>query len=86
MLYDQGQLIIPFSDVMLQYKSEFNKFYTFLNEKNWVIHIKETFKGAANVINYLGRYTHNIAISNSRILKPGFPTTHNEVGGSTPRS
>ena len=69
LLYDQGQLIIPFSDVMLQYKSEFNKFYTFLNEKNWVIHIKETFKGAANVINYLGRYTHNIAISNSRILK-----------------
>lgn len=69
LLYDQGQLRFSFSDVMLKYKREFNKFYTLLNDKKWVIHIKETFKGAANVINYLGRYTHNIAISNSRILK-----------------
>ena len=68
-LYDQGQLKIPYADLMLNYRSEFNTFYTLLNNKKWVIHIKETFKVAANVINYLGRYTHNIAISNSRILK-----------------
>ena len=54
---------------MLQYKSEFKKFYALLNEKNWVIHIKETFRGVAYVIIYLGRYTHNIAIFHFCIKK-----------------
>ena len=36
--------------------------------KEWVPFIKETFNGAGNAIEYLGRYTHRIAISNSRIL------------------
>ena len=42
--------------------------FSFLYKKEWVPHIKETFKGAANVIEYLGRYTHRVAISNARIL------------------
>ena len=36
-------------------------------EKNWVTYCKETFNGAQSVINYLGKYTHRIAISNQRI-------------------
>ena len=36
--------------------------------KLWNVHIKKTFKGAGQVISYLGRYTHRVAISNSRIL------------------
>lgn len=35
---------------------------------DWCPYIKETFKGFGNAIEYLGRYTHKIAISNSRIL------------------
>ena len=50
-------------------QKEFNKFKDSLYKKEWVPHIKETFKGAKNVIEYLGRYTHRIAISNSRIVK-----------------
>ena len=69
LLYKHGQLEIPFSEVMLRYRREFNNFYSILNQKKWNINIKETFKGAQNVINYLGRYTHNIAIANSRIIK-----------------
>ena len=34
----------------------------------WHVHIKKTFKGAGQVIAYLGRYTHRVAISNSRLL------------------
>ena len=34
----------------------------------WHVHIKKTFKGGNQVISYLGRYTHRVAISNSRIL------------------
>ena len=35
---------------------------------DWCPFIKETFNGFGNAIEYLGRYTHKIAISNSRIL------------------
>ena len=36
--------------------------------KDWCPFIKEPFNGFGNAIEYLGRYTHKIAISNSRIL------------------
>lgn len=37
--------------------------------KEWVIYCKPPFKTATCVVEYLGRYTHRIAISNNRILK-----------------
>ena len=36
--------------------------------KEWIPHCKKTFNGAGSVINYLGKYTHRIAISNHRII------------------
>jgi len=47
---------------------EWNFFRDSLYKKDWVPYIKETFNGFGNAIDYLGRYTHKIAISNSRIL------------------
>ena len=38
-----------------------------LKQKRWVVYAKEPFGGPAQVIEYLGRYTHKVAISNSRI-------------------
>ena len=38
-------------------------------EKDWVPHCKKTFNGAQSVINYLGKYTRRIAISNHRIIR-----------------
>ena len=38
-------------------------------EKDWIPHCKKTFNGAQSVINYLGKYTHRIAISNHRIIR-----------------
>jgi hypothetical protein len=35
--------------------------------KNWVVYAKQPFYGPKQVIEYLGRYTHKIAISNHRI-------------------
>ena len=52
----------------LKDSSSFKKFNIILKKKKWNIKIKETFNGAENVIRYLGKYTHKIAISNSRIL------------------
>jgi len=35
--------------------------------KDWVVHTKKSFKNHNSVFEYLGRYTHKIAISNARI-------------------
>lgn len=35
--------------------------------KFWHVYIKKTFRGANQVVSYLGRYTHRVAISNSRV-------------------
>ncbi len=36
--------------------------------KEWVVYCKPPFKNAACVVEYLGRYTHRVAISNKRIV------------------
>lgn len=40
-----------------------------LYRKNWVVYAKEPFGSAEHVFQYLGRYTHRIAISNHRIQR-----------------
>jgi len=66
--YKQKELVFSGSSIKYQNSYEFQELVNLLYSKEWIPHIKETFKGAANVIEYLGRYTHRIAISNSRIL------------------
>jgi hypothetical protein len=39
-----------------------------LFDKPWIVYAKPSFAGPLQVIQYLGRYTHKVAISNSRIL------------------
>ena len=46
-----------------EWKELINRLYT----KEWCPDIRETFNGFGNAIEYLGRYTHKIAITNSRI-------------------
>lgn len=38
-----------------------------VTHKRWVVYAKEPFGGPAQVVEYLGRYTHKVAISNNRI-------------------
>ena len=40
---------------------------TAVYRKEWVVYAKRPFGGAAQVIEYLGRYTHKVAISNHRL-------------------
>lgn len=47
---------------------EWVEFRDSLYKKKWVAHVKETFNGKGNAIEYLGRYAYKIAISDSRIL------------------
>lgn len=47
----------------------FNDFISSLYLKEWIVYCKPPFKNAGCVVEYLGRYTHRVAISNNRILK-----------------
>lgn len=67
-LYTSGSLVIPDSCKNLNNVYSWGEFRDNLYNKDWNLFIKETFNGNGNAIEYLGRYTHRIAISNSRIL------------------
>lgn len=47
----------------------FNKWLDKLVSKNWVVYCKRPFKDAEQVIKYIGRYTHRVAISDQRIIE-----------------
>lgn len=67
-LYSTGSLVFPSSHEKLRNPHEWSGFTHGLYSKDWCPYIKETFNGFGNALEYLGRYTHRIAISNSRIL------------------
>lgn len=67
-LYAGGGLFFTGACSKLRNSYEWAPFCNALYEKEWCPFIKETFNGSGNAIEYLGRYTHRIAISNSRIL------------------
>ena len=52
----------------LKIMEEFDEFISLLYSKDWIVYCKPPFKNANSVIEYLGRYTHRVAISNNRIL------------------
>ena len=67
-LYKDGSLALPGSCAAFREPSGWQAFRDGLCRRDWCPFIKETFNGFGNAIEYLGRYTHKIAISNSRIL------------------
>lgn len=67
-LYKKSQLHFSSSCAELRNSYNWSEFRDKLYQKAWCPYIKETFNGFGNAIEYLGRYTHKIAISNSRIL------------------
>jgi len=40
-----------------------------LRQKNWIVYAKKPFGSPKIVLDYLGRYTHRVALSNDRIIK-----------------
>lgn len=61
---------LVFSDRIhhLKPSKDFERFRSQLYHKKWVVYCKPPFDGAQGVLQYLGRYTHRVAISNHRIL------------------
>lgn len=51
-----------------QFPKQDRSFYDALFKTPWVVYAKQAFGGPKQVVEYLGRYTHKIAISNHRIV------------------
>ena len=61
------QQMIAKGEVMLPDKTDAKKLLNLLYQKDWIVYAKAPFGGPHAVIEYLGRYTHKVAISNHRI-------------------
>jgi hypothetical protein len=68
-LHDQNELVYPGTISHLAQSAAFNTLIADLYKKKWVVYCKPPFDGTRGVLDYLGRYTHRIAISNQRIVK-----------------
>ena len=68
-LYKKGMLRIPARSSLWNSPAAFYKTKRALYDSKWVVYNKRSFDGTTQVMEYLGRYTHRIAISNYRILK-----------------
>lgn len=66
--YLEDKIIFPGKTIKFKSKSSFDKLINQLYDKEWVVYSKKPFAGPEQVLKYLGRYTHRIAISNNRIL------------------
>lgn len=67
--YSSNNLKFDGTKKELAEKKDFQKLIDKLYKKEWVVYSEPPFKNATYVLEYLGRYTHKVAISNHRILK-----------------
>jgi hypothetical protein len=67
--FESAHLIFPGDIRHLKDPGVFESFRSQFYHKKWVVYCKPPFEGPESVLQYLGRYTHRIAISNNRILK-----------------
>lgn len=66
-LFEQKRLLF-FGEVSeLEDANRFAKWCTQQQNRDWVVYAKEPFAGPKAVLAYLARYTHRVAISNSRL-------------------
>ena len=66
--FDAGKLEFFSSLESLRDRSSFLDYLAPLREAEWVVYAKRPFAGPEQVLDYVGRYTHRVAISNNRLL------------------
>ncbi len=66
--FQRGDLVFSANLSHLKDPGDFETLRRQLYLTQWVVYCKPPFDGAKGVLQYLGRYTHRIAISNNRIL------------------
>jgi len=68
-LHNSGKLQFFGNHADLVDKTTFDGFLKPLRKIDWVVYAKEPFAGPKAVLAYLSRYTHRVAISNSRLIR-----------------
>ena len=68
-LHQTGRLAFYGSMVHLADRRSFLRHLAPVRKKRWVVYAKPPFAGPETVLAYLSRYTHRVAISNSRLLR-----------------
>ena len=66
--YLNDDLIFPGNTAHFESQQEFAQLVKFLSKTRWIAYAKQPFAGPEQVLEYLGRYTHRVAISNNRII------------------
>ena len=66
--YRHGKLRFHGPFTMLANATAFDRFLRQLKQVPWVVHVRQPFGGPEQVLKYLARYTHRIAISNGRLV------------------
>lgn len=66
--FDSGQLRFFTSLAPLRERQAFLRLLERLKDCEWVVYAKRPFAGPQQVLDYVGRYTHRVAISNNRLL------------------
>jgi hypothetical protein len=64
-LHDAGQLVVP---TTLTDAATFAAWLTPLYCQDWVVYAKPPFGGPEQVLKYLTRYTHRVALRNGRLV------------------
>ncbi len=67
-LLETGKLTLPTKFNGLSDPRTLARWLGRLHRKQWVVYAKRPFGGAEQVLKYLARYTHRVAISNARIV------------------
>jgi hypothetical protein len=65
--YDKGKLEFPEEYAELREPGKFKEYLNKASWENWINYVKKPFAGPEQVVKYIGRYTHRVAISNHRI-------------------
>jgi hypothetical protein len=67
-LYHRKQLRCAGPSAALADEKQFRQLLRRLHQQDWVVYAKPAFGGPRQVLRYLGRYTHRVAISNHRLV------------------
>lgn len=66
--FDSGKLKFFSSLEALQDRKSFLRYLAPARKAEWVVYAKPPFAGPQQVLDYVGRYTHRVALSNDRLL------------------
>ena len=66
-LYSKNEIIFPGNTARTGSPEGFEELINTISHKKWIVYAKRPFAGPEQVLEYLGRYAHRVAISNNRI-------------------